>query len=102
MDLMKFELVHRNIWNSPVVLQIKGSYVVIISFVVVRRNSCPVARSEESDKFIINLSSAYFCPGCGLNMFVLLFCRAALGNPPQAAYSSFPLQSAGEFCECVQ
>jgi hypothetical protein len=34
--------------------------------------------------------------------FVLLFCRAALGNPPQVAYSSFPLQSAGEFCGCVQ
>jgi len=25
-----------------------------------------------------------------------------VGNPPQAAYSSFPLQSAGEFCGCVQ
>jgi len=34
--------------------------------------------------------------------FILLFCRAAVGNPPEAAYSSFPLQSAGEFCGCVQ
>jgi hypothetical protein len=34
--------------------------------------------------------------------FILLFCRAALGNTPQAAYSSFPLQSAGEFCGSVQ
>jgi len=33
---------------------------------------------------------------------MLMFCRAAMGNTPQAAYSSIPLQSVGEFCGCVQ
>jgi hypothetical protein len=48
------------------------------------------------------MSSAILWLGFEHQQFILLFCRAALGNTPQAAYSSFPLQSAGEFCGCVQ
>ena len=39
--LRNVEVVLRTIWNSPVVLYLKGSYVAIIWFFGVRRKSCP-------------------------------------------------------------
>jgi hypothetical protein len=72
-------------------------------FVLPDGTVAPIARSDKHNvNFILNLSSVICFPRFEHQQFISLFCRAALGNTPQAAYSRFPLQSAGEFCGCVQ
>jgi len=47
-EVREAEVLLRTIWNSLVVLDLYGSYVAIIWFVVVRRNSCPSSEVRET------------------------------------------------------